>query len=140
MTDRVSAAGLRRRLAGWLVLASLWAAGQLLSEALPWTLVAVGLAAVLVAALAHALTIGLYLRLVNSIARTLRLAGWWQSLGASVAVYSIGLTYWLHVRRDGLPRQLTVEAVYLLGVAVYHVRSDLLRELQARLARVTRWD
>jgi hypothetical protein len=76
MTGRVPAAGLRRRLAGWLAVGTLWAAGELLSEALPWTLVAVGLAVVLVAALAHALTIGLYLRLICSIARSLRLAGW----------------------------------------------------------------
>lgn len=128
----------RRRFATVVVCVATWSAGELLADLVPWKLVAAASAVVLFAAVAHAVTIGLYLRLIGSIAAALRLRPVWPQLIAAVAISTMGVTYWVSVAPDGPARQLAVEAVFLLGLAVYVARRDVARVLRERLVRMGR--
>jgi hypothetical protein len=127
------------RFAG-VVVVGVWAVGDALAAAVPLRLVACGVVAVLFAASAHAVLVGLYLRLIGSIATTFGLRRRLRdpAATATAVVVAMAVAYWYAAASDGLARQVAVEAVFLLGLAVYATRRDLVRQVKARVLAVGR--
>lgn len=133
MTSRLS-----RRFAGLVAAVGVWAVGDLVAAAVPLRLAACAVVAVLLAAPAHAVVVGLYLRLIGSVATTLRLDRRLRDAAVAAVVVIMAVVYWNTTAADGLARQLAVEAVFILGLLVYTTRRDVVREVKARILDVGR--
>jgi hypothetical protein len=124
---------LRRGFVVVIAIAALSSTGHLVAVAIPWTIVAAGTSAILFAAAVHAFVFGLYVRLIARIADAFRLRSIWRHTVAALVAVTMAVAYWRAVSADGADRQLAVEAVLLLGLAIYVVRRDLARELRVRV-------